>query len=55
MLLLSSIQKRRAKHNTTKIEGELMIDIIDSIDNNEQQQPSIMVPVDDLDTADKYH
>ena len=28
-----------------------MIEILDSIDENEQQ-PSIMVPVDDLDTAD---
>ena len=33
------------------IKGEKMIEILDSIDENEQQQ-SIMVPVDDLDKAD---
>ena len=29
-----------------------MIEILDSIDDAEQQQPSIMVPVGDLDSAD---
>ena len=53
VLLLTSIQKRRAKHNTTKTEGELMIEILDSIEDNEQQQQSIMVPVDDMDTAEQ--
>ena len=49
MLLLSSIQKRNTKDNT---EGGKMIEILDSIDENDSQQPSIMVPIGDLDTAD---
>ena len=51
MLLYIAYKKQAVMTIRAVIKGEKMIEILDSIDENEQQQ-SIMVPVDDLDKAD---